>query len=324
MRKYEPMKELKIPKPYKITIFYGVPISVNNVWDIERASKYFAFYDTIIFGAEIQDISHEFYKSSEQIIRYIKKIKSNAKIFGYLDIGVTTNNYSHQKMMEIVDDWKKLNIDGILLDNCGYINETPRSRLNAVVDFIHNKNLSVIVNSWNLDDVLADEINPIYNPSGLKSHITVGDYYLNESFVINSVAYKKNNGFQDSLDIKIKSERGIKYRETKGVQLLSIGIVEYNRFLPEQIDFYFKMHETMALIYSYDGYGITDYMYASKTATLKFPKYFEPKCDIYKINPLDEIEINNDLTHWIRKTDCHVFEVYIDNKNKNYSYKVKN
>ena len=307
----------------KLTIFYGVPISVNNTWDINKAARYFMYYDTIVLGANLQDPEHEEYTSTKEIIRIIKREKARMEIFGYIDIGVTTNDYSLDKIFKMINDWKVLNVDGLLLDNCGFINETPRERLNAVVDYAHDHGLKVMVNSWSIDDVLSDEVEPLYNPKGLKSHITAGDYYLNESFVVNTVAYKDNDGFQDTLDIKIKSERAIRYRVTKGIKIAAIGIIRYHDFLNEKIEFYFKMMETLALIYSYDSYGISDYMYAATSAALKFPKYFEPKCDIYSINPLDEIKINKELTEWNRRTDCHSFLVHIDNSKKEYYYKIE-
>ncbi|MHA1859992.1 MAG: hypothetical protein ACTSVF_02705 [Candidatus Asgardarchaeia archaeon] len=304
----------------KVTIFYAIPLSVNNVWDVEKAARYFSYYDIIVFGSGVEDPNDEFHEENREIIRRILKT-GKREIFGYLDVGVNTNNFSMREISEIVENWRRVDASGIFLDNAGFINEVSRERLNEVVDHIHSRGLSVMVNCWNPDDVLGSFIDPLYNPRGIESHLGPNDYYLNESFVVNTEAFKRNDGFQSQIDIKIKSERCIKYRCSKGIKIIAIGIVNYHNYLDEEINFFFKMHECFSLIYSFDGYGVCDYMYASPTSLMRFHNYLE--IDGYYIkNPLPHIRVNEDFTEWRRKLENGIEIVaHLNNSKKERFYK---
>ncbi|MGQ4833697.1 MAG: hypothetical protein ACP6IS_07365 [Candidatus Asgardarchaeia archaeon] len=305
--------------PYKkLCIYYGYPLAVNNVWDIEKAATYFSFFDIVVFGKNLEEPSHEAHNSTKKIISLFHKNKPNGLIFGYLDIGITTSNFSIETLKQKLEKISAMDMDGVLLDNAGYINETPRERLNSVVDFAHNLGLSVMVNAWNPDEVLGDYVNPLFNPNGIESFIGKNDFYLNESFVVNTVAFADRDGFQDNMDIIVKSQKSIKYRIKKGVKILGVGIADFSNLIDKDLEFYYNFVEAMALVYSFDGYGLCDYMYSSKFGTLHFFRPRQIPHNFYSLNPLPEITINESKTEWIRRKNSMSVLVHIDTVKRHY------
>ena len=307
-------------KPLKVIIYYGYPIAVNNCWNIEEAAQYFSYFDLIVFGDMIATPSHAEYENTREIIDKIYELKPSALIFGYIDIGVRTSNHSIERLRELVDVWSNMKVKGVLLDNAGYIDQTPRARLNDIIDEIHKKGLKVMVNAWYPDEVLSDEINPIYNPNCEKTKLGRDDFYLSESFVVNTVAFAERDGFQPNEDIIIKSEKLVKYRIAKGIKIVGVGIAEFKKLIDIELERYFRFVESLALIYSFDGYGLCDYKYSVESTQIKFFKYTVAPLSFMVDNPLGMIKVSKEQTAWVREN--YEFKVYviIDTNKKRYSY----
>jgi hypothetical protein len=249
--------------PYKVLIYYGTPQGVNNLWDDDLAAQIFAKYDYIVVGAGLEDPNSPFYVSTTTIISNIHAIKPNAIVFGYIDLGVTTNNFSLSDIQKRTDQWESIGADGIFLDDAGYDFGVSRDRLNTALDYIHSKNMFTIVNAWNADDVMSDQVDLTYNPSGMPTRMGTQDFYLLESFFVNTDAYAPNKGYASNTDYKMRGDSAVYYRNTLGVKMLATNIVDYSTYSDADIQKFFKMSETAAAIFSLDGYGLSPLEYSA-------------------------------------------------------------
>lgn len=130
----------------------------------------------------LEDSTHGDYSNTSAILA---GINSSVKTFGYVNLG-NTNNYTIAEVKSRIDKWIILNIKGIFLDEAGfdYWNGTDnemRVRQNQIVDYIHSKNLTAILNVWEPDDVFVKE-------SGTPTTIAAGDYILYESYQFSTAA----------------------------------------------------------------------------------------------------------------------------------------
>jgi hypothetical protein len=139
----------------KLLIYYATPKLVNNVRDDYAAAAIFAKYNYVVFGAGLESPTHSYHESTKNIIRIIHSLNPSTVIFGYVDLGVTTNNFPLETMQAKALQWKSMDINGVFLDDAGYDFQTPRSRLNHMLDFLHSNQLSGFVNAWNPDDVMG-------------------------------------------------------------------------------------------------------------------------------------------------------------------------
>ncbi|WP_028402789.1 hypothetical protein [Ectobacillus panaciterrae] len=250
-------------QPYKVLIYYGTPQGVNHVWDDDLAAQIFAEYDYIVFGAGLEDPNSPFYLSTKNIISNIHSINPNAIVFGYIDLGVTTNNFSLYDIENMTDQWELISADGIFLDDAGYDFGVSRDRLNSTLDYIHSKNMFTTVNAWNADDVMSDQVDLTYNPFGIPTHMGIQDFYLLESFFVNTDAYASNEGYASNTDYKMRGDSAVYYRNTLGVKMLATNIVDYSMYSNANIRKFFKMSETAAAIFSLDGYGLSPLEYSA-------------------------------------------------------------
>jgi hypothetical protein len=250
-------------KPYKLLIYYGTPKGVNGLWNDDLAAHVFAEYDYIVFGADLENPSNPYYLSTKHIISNIRSINPNATIFGYVDLGVTTNNYSVANLKKMTNQWKLMGAKGIFLDDAGYDFSVSRNRLNAILDYIHSQHVFAIVNAWNPDDVMANLVDSTYNPFGIPTHMGTKDFYLLESFFVNTNTYQSNDGYASTSDYKLRGDKAIYYRNKLGVKMLATNIVDYSMYSDADVQKFFKMAEAAAAIFSLDGYGLSPLEYSA-------------------------------------------------------------
>lgn len=249
--------------PHKLMIFYGVPQGVNSIFDDTQAAQIFSKYDYVVFGAGLEDPGNTYHASTINIINLMRQLNPIVKVFGYIDIGVSTGNYTIPQMETMVDQWVTTGIDGIFFDVAGYDFLVPRSRLNTMVDYVHTKNMGAFVNSFNPDDVMSSAVDPTFNPSGTPTKMDYRDFYLLESWVCNTDAYTGNNGFAIMFDIKTRADKARNYRSTLGVRIMTTNIVNVTSTSRADTERFFKMVEGMAIIFGIDGYGIASSSYGS-------------------------------------------------------------
>ncbi len=250
-------------RPNKLMIYYGIPQGVNGMWNDDFAAQMFARWDYVVFGTGLEDPGNTYHASTANVITKMHGLNANAKVFGYINIGVSIGNESISSLETQMDQWKATGADHIFFDLAGYDYNVPRSRLNTLLDYAHSKGMQVMVNGWVPADVMGSGVDATYNPSGTASHMNSGDFYLLESWVVNTGAYTSHNGYATMSDIKTRADSAVSYRNTLGVKITTINTVDYSSYSDEQIAKYFKMVEAASAIYSLDAYGLDAHDYSS-------------------------------------------------------------
>ena len=262
-------------RPHKLLIYYGTPQGVNGVFNNDYSAQLFSRWDYVVFGGGLEDPGHTYHTSTQDIIGKIHGLNPSEKIFGYIDLGVSTNNYSIATMKTKVDQWKAMGADHIFLDDAGYDYQTSRARLNEMLDYIHAHGMQAMVNAWVAADVLGNAVNATYNPTGAATKMNSGDYYLLESWVVNTEAYNTHQGYAIMSDIKTRADAAASYRDSLGVKIVTTNTVDYSSHTDEQIQKYFQMVQAASSMYSLDAYGVDALHYGSIAPNANVVKTFE-------------------------------------------------
>lgn len=262
-------------RPYKLLIYYGTPQGVNGKYENNYAAQTFSRWDYVVFGAGLEDPGNVYNSSTQTIISKMHSLNAQVKVFGYIDVGVTTGNYSISQLQTFVNQWKTIGADSIFMDVAGYDFHVSRSRLNTILDYIHGQGMNAIVNAFTPADVMGSNVDATYNPTGTPTHMNASDFYLLESWVVNTSSYTTHNGFAITSDIKTRGDSATSYRSSLGVKILSVGVVDYSSYTDEQITRYFKMNEAASMAFSLDGYGIGATNYSSIAPNVNVAKNFE-------------------------------------------------
>jgi hypothetical protein len=140
------------------------------------------------------------FDNPSEMIDQIKNIKPTTIIFGKV------SNY-----LSLDDFTRKVNlfsnkIDGIFISNTGYDNEkegydhggvstNSREKTNEKIDYVHNLNKIIMVDTNNINHIYGISNDPLYsndkwNPNLIESSFTKDDWYLINKFVLNNGEFK--------------------------------------------------------------------------------------------------------------------------------------
>ena len=262
-------QEIWLPK--NILFYYGYVSSFNhdtNAWFTERVARDMAQYDVIVFGNTVGDPAHPDYAKFIEVITRIKQIKPSVICFGYASI-----NLPYAEFTTKCDQWNNIpQIDGIFFDECGYDYHVTRQQMNLGFDYVHALRANIcFVNGWNIKYVLGtDDLNEgewwsnnDWNPSEDESSLNENDWYLLESYPVNTWAYTGTSGCLPMFDWIARGEIAVEYREKYGIILASTSQIEVNYQTPEirkqLADFCYQT----ALIFSLDAYSISSKWYGA-------------------------------------------------------------
>lgn len=176
----------------KVLLYYGYPIAINGVWDVEDAVNIYRAYDVVVFGDTYQDPEHSVYESTVAIIQKLAEVAPNVRVVGYVPIGMVPNSHdSNLPMDELkhrVDQWNAIGVHGIFLDEFGYDYYVTRERQNEIVGYCHDLGKFVFANSWSvkycfdsdpMEITWLPDFHP--NPNGIAPLLNENDYYLYEN-----------------------------------------------------------------------------------------------------------------------------------------------
>lgn len=253
----------KITDPgFRLLVFYGTPMGINGLWDIEQAAQEFTYWDYIVLGDGYEDPGHGEYSNTVDIISKIKDAKPHTRIFGYVGVGVTTGNLSEAQMQTKIDNWETAGATDIFLDEMGYDFEVSRSRQNNIIDYVHSKEMNAMINAWDPDDVFSSAVEATYNPSGTATTAQSGDLYMSEHFIVNTYEYSSNNGYKTQYEFKTKEDKVINYTKTLGILPVAIDIVE-NSYSKAEREKYWEVAQAFSLIYGKKAYGLQMYEFSA-------------------------------------------------------------
>ncbi|WP_239617860.1 hypothetical protein [Cohnella mopanensis] len=273
-----------IPQNYRLLIYYGTPSGVNDLWNPEKAAKVFSEYDYVVFGDGLELPDENQHESTVQVIQKLIELKPDIKIFGYVDLGVTTQNLKMGEINNRINLWKATGANGIFLDDAGYDYKVSRTRLNEAVQYIHKLKMPAFINAWRPEDVMSSAVQAGYNPKGDKTALGVNDYYLLEDMLQPTDITNPNDPSVFTKSFRQKMDLAIKYRKILGVKLLSVSVIDYDSYSSNAVRKFFRLNESTAGVFSLDGYGVAPVHFsASKPhsdVVRKFP-YIENYMDYY-------------------------------------------
>jgi len=273
---------------HRLLIYYGIPQGINQVWDDTEAANLFARYDVIVFGESLEEKSHSHHLSTQIIIKKIKELNQKAKIYGYVDLGVTTVNYSSSELKSRSKQWKEMGVDGIFLDDAGYDYKVSRKRLNETVQYIHNLGLSVFANAWKPEDIFASTVDPIFNPKGVATALGKNDIYLFEEFLEPSDITAKQAPSVFGKSFRKKVDKALAFRKELGIKLMAVSEIDYTVYSTNAVRKFFRMTEAAAGVFSLDAYGVAPLHFSASprksTNEVRFFPYIQNYFDFYDID----------------------------------------
>jgi hypothetical protein len=285
------VKKSSYEKPDNLLIYYGWMNSFNssaNSWTNEKVSQDMARYNLVVLGDGIQDPDHGDYSNTEVIIPRIKALNPSTKIFGYVTVNQSLANFKSK-----VDDWEDLEVHGIFMDEAGYdygsVATNGRSAFNVKVDYVHANTYANLcfVNAWNMDNIIgttndASYPNSTWNVGLSASNLTEDDYYLLESFAVNTLSY--GSGYETKSSWSSRGSKAIGHRYTYGINLVGSCVISGGHASRRDlIDFAFNS----AMMFSLDAFGSSDNNYGASTAVSKFFSYPDVSSmgEVYALSP---------------------------------------
>lgn len=266
-------------KPDDLLIYYGWLNSFNsavNQWNNELVAQEMAKYSVLVFGDGLQNPAHGDYANTQIIIPRIKALNPSALIFGYVAVDQLLAAFE-----EKVDQWDDLGVHGIFMDCAGYDFGKTRAEFNQRVDYVHGLPMRCFANCWNMDHVIGTANDPAYpnstfNPQLVASSLTADDWYLLESFPINTMAYAGSGGYEPKADWAARGVKAIGHRYTYGINLAASGVINDDNVNGQTL---FNFLFISSLMFSVEASGSSDTLCGSGTSNTKW--WTRP--DVYKL-----------------------------------------
>jgi hypothetical protein len=259
-------------KPKVMLVYYGYLNSFNsavNGWVNEAVALDMAKYDVLVFGDGTEVPTHPDYANTQIIIARLKVLKPDILIYGYVSANQALNTFQTK-----VDQWDTLAVHGIFLDESGYDYGVSRDALNACILHVRSKSNAKLcfANAWNMDHVIGtvNDVsfpNTTFNPSLHPSLLDSRDYYMLESFVVNTDAYGSNNNYATQSDFLVRGNKAISLSGQSGVKLAALNIINNANASGQNL---FNFCYNAAVMFGIDLSGSSDSSYASGSAAVKF------------------------------------------------------
>lgn len=184
--------------PDDLLIYYGYPSLINGADNLSAAINEYVGYEFVVLGAGLEDPTHPDHSNTVAIMT--SPLTDRTTFFGYVDLGVSTNNYSLSQLQMKIDQWSAAGADGIFFDDFGYDFGVTRERQNAAVDYAHSLGLTVVANGFFINDVFSSSVDATYNPTGAATHLTASDFYLYESYQLTEGAFVSESTWRAKAD----------------------------------------------------------------------------------------------------------------------------
>ena len=237
--------------------------SAQNSWNNEKVAQDLAKYDVLVFGDGLQTPTHGDYSNTQTILARIKVLNPSALIFGYVTLNQTLANFKTK-----CDDWNDLDIHGIFLDEYGYdfgsVATNGRVAANEKLDYVHSQSEANLcfANSWKWDHAMTEVNdtsypNTTWNPDLIKTNLNQNDWYLLESFAIDS-----NEAYEGKVQWK---DRGMAV-DTSMINVAAVSIIgDGQTDGQDRFDFIY----TSAQMFKLNAIGSSDTLYGASSAKSK-------------------------------------------------------
>lgn len=200
--------------PKELLIYYSWPSIINGSTSVAEAAAHFGQYDVIVLGDLLEKASHPDHANTVAILAH--PALAQTETYGYITLGVTSQNLSPTEIALRIDEWKATGADGILFDEYGYDYQVTRERQNAAVAHAHAVGMKVIANAWIPADAFDPSVHPSGNPTGLPALLGPDDAFLFESFQIQEGAYVSESAW------RVKADALLDYRAQSGSAIFAV------------------------------------------------------------------------------------------------------
>jgi len=295
-------------QPKNLLIYYGWLNSFNSSqhgWNNEKVAQEMSKYDLLVFGDGIQSTSHGDWANTSVIVPRIMALNPDVKIFGYVTVYQSFANFKSK-----VDEWEtNLGIHGIFMDEAGYdygsTTTNGRQAFNDKVDYVHSTDKLCFVNAWKIEHILGNNSDASYpdstwNPNGYDSNLNEDDWYLLESFCVNTAAYTGSGGYESKTDWVARGNKAFDTRQNWKINLATVGIIADGHASETTL---FNFHYTSAIMYELDAVGSANTYYGASDAVTKFIA----RPDISGINYLTDQRCNIK----VHASDSDVYMKYV-------------
>lgn len=244
--------------PSSLLVYYAYPSGINGTFTVNGAAAVFGQYRFVVLGDCLEQDTHPDHANTVAIMNHSST--SDTLFFGYVTVGVSSQNLSQAEIEAKIDAWKAAGADGIFFDEFGYDYGVSRERQNAAVDYAHSVGLTVIANGWQIAHVFGTAIDPTWNPTGAETHLTASDYYLYESYQV------QEGVTVDAATWRAKADALQSVRATLPIQILSVTTTNSTEFSQSQFDYAFWS----AALDGHVGFGWGEASFSSLTASAPF------------------------------------------------------
>lgn len=258
-----------------LLIFYAPPTTINAAYDLDYATGILARYDDVVFGTGLEDSGNAYHADTATIMTKLTTLSPSTVVWGYIDTGVSTGNLSLSTIYGQIDAWIAMGAGGIFLDVFGYDYGVSRTRQNAILTYIHSKNLGAIINVFDPDQALGSQVDVTYNPAGTPTAATNKDVLLLESWVFNTDAYTAPY-YATFSDVKTRGDKARTYRQNMGIRIFAVNIFQHAGATEGDVTDRNAYAEALARIWRLDGSGVSVSNYASTGADVSVvaPRFF--------------------------------------------------
>lgn len=196
-----------------LLIYYGFPIAYNGIWTTEGVIGEISKFNYFVCGDTYQQPTHGEFASTTAIVNGVRAL--GTKVYGYVPIGVNTENRSMATLKTAVDQWIALGVDGIFLDEFGFDYAVTRERQIEITDYVKSKGVPFCANAWTFEDVACASVTELpwvstdwryvnfvtYNPNNLPLNYDSNDSYLIENFCFDNTAALGKFDAQERYDL---------------------------------------------------------------------------------------------------------------------------
>jgi len=243
--------EVRLAGPERLAIYYGWPSNVNAAaGNIAEAVASFSAFDVVVLGDGVEHPAHGDHTNAAQIITQL--INAGVEVYGYIDMGVSTQNLSLATAQQYVDEWDALGVTGIFWDDVGFDYLVDRSRQVTLVSYTHAQGLTAFVNAWVPDDIFA-------TVEGVPTPLAANDWYLAESHPV------ADGQLVDLAFWWNKSNQLATYRTATTVRIAAIASGNDGPLGWANADAY-RQSLWAAYLFAWDSFGFTNIQYSSHGA----------------------------------------------------------
>jgi hypothetical protein len=183
-----------------ICIYNGDPALVNSLSTTSEAADLYTYFKYVVLAQGIEDELSELHSKTIELIGKAP----NVNFCGTVDMTESLNTVKSKAYA-----WINMGAKGVYLKNFGFEHGVDRTKQNAVLDYIHERNTFALYDSADPDNILTSNYSDGMNPNYVDLNTTSKDIYIHFGF--------------DSGNPLAVANKLAAYRATYGIKLCGIS-----------------------------------------------------------------------------------------------------